>query len=181
MQIISPADPLELKYVMEYCIKQNTGPLYLRLGKSGEKIFTHKAIDKWKFGQLRKVKKGSDLCFLSFGPIISKAFTISEKLKSKKISTEIYSCHTLKPFDYAGLNKVFKKFKRIIILEDHSKIGGLASIVKQHAFEKNFRGKITSFSLKDKFLNCFGSQEDLLNLHGINNEKIYKSIINFIK
>ena len=38
-----------------------------------------------------------------------------------------------------------------------------------------------AMSDKDKFLNCFGSQEDLLNLHGINNEKIYKSIINFIK
>ena len=181
LNIIAPCDPLELREAIKFCINKSKAPVYLRIGKTGEKIFSDKAIDKWKFGQLRKVKKGSDLCFLSFGPIISKAFTISENLKSKKISTEIYSCHTLKPFDYVGLNKVFKKFKRIIIVEDHSKIGGLASIVKQHAFEKNFRGKITSFSLKDKFLNCFGSQEDLLNLHGINNEKIYKSIINFIK
>lgn len=181
LNIIAPCDPLELREVIKFCIKNSKSPIYLRIGKTGENNFSSKSNEKWKFGKIRKLKQGNDLCFLSFGPIISKAFDISNKLKSRKIFTEIYSCHTLKPFDYNGLNKVFKKFKRIIIIEDHSKIGGLASIVKQHAFEKKFRGKILSFSLQDKFLNCYGSQNDLLDLHGINNEKIYKSIINFIK
>ena len=101
---------------------------------------------------------------------IKKAFDISKNLSEKGIKSAIYSCHTLKPFDYLGLRKIFKKFKRIIVIEDHSKIGGLASIVKQHAFESEFKGKIISFSLQDKFLNCFGSQQDLLNLHGINDK-----------
>ena len=181
LNIIAPCDPLELREAIKFCVNKSKNPIYLRIGKTGEDNFSDNAIEKWKFGRLRKLKKGNDLCFLSFGPIINKAFNISKKLSTNKISAEIYSCHTLKPFDYEGLNKIFKKFKRIIVVEDHSKIGGLASIVKQHAFESKFNGKITSFSLKDQFLNCFGSQQDLLNLHGITNEKIYKSIIKFLK
>ena len=181
LNIIAPCDPLELKEAVNFCVNKSKNPIYLRIGKTGEKNYTNNSINKWKFGKLRKIQPGKDLCFLSFGPIIKKAFDISKNLKEKGIKSEIYSCHTLKPFDYLDLKKLFKKFKRIIVIEDHSKIGGLASIVKQHAFESRFKGKIISFSLQDKFLNCFGSQQDLLNLHGINDKKIYKSIINFLK
>ena len=181
LNIIAPCDPLELKEAIKFCANKSRNPIYLRIGKTGEKNYTKNSVDKWKFGNLRKIQKGKDLCFLSFGPIIKKAFDISKKLSDKGINPEIYSCHTLKPFDFSGLKNIFKKFKRIIVVEDHSKIGGLASIVKQHAFECEFKGKIISFSLKDKFLNCFGSQQDLLDLHGIKKKKIYESIINFLK
>ena len=71
-----------------------------------------------------------------------------------RISSEIYSCHTLKPFDYNGLRKIFKKFKLIVIIEDHSKIGGLNTIVKEHSYESGYTGKIISYSLKDEFIHC---------------------------
>ena len=71
-----------------------------------------------------------------------------------------------------------KYFSSLIIIEDHSKIGGLSNIVKSFAYECNYNGKILSYSLKDEFIHCYGSQEDLLNLHGINNLTIYRDIIN---
>ena len=37
-----------------------------------------------------------------------------------------------------------------------------------------YTGKIITHSLKDKFIHCYGNQEDLLNLHGLNDNKIYK-------
>jgi len=181
LSIIAPCDPNELREAVKFCVNKSQGPVYLRIGKTGEKNFSDKKTEKWEFGKLRKLNKGKDLCFLSFGPIISKAFDLSKKLSSKNITSEIFSCHTLKPFDYKTLRQIFKKFKRIIVIEDHSKIGGLAAIVKQHAFEASFKGRIISFSLKDEFINCFGNQQDLLDLHGIRNENIYNSIIKFIK
>ena len=181
LNIIAPCDPLELKEAIKFCINKSKNPIYLRIGKAGEKNYSLNAIKKWKFGQLRQLSSGKDICFLSFGPIIKKAFNISNKLSEKNISSEIYSCHTLKPFDDNGLKKIFKKFKRVVIIEDHSEIGGLASIVKQRAYEFKFTGKIVSYSLKDKFINCFGNQQDLLDKHGINDRNIYKSIIKFLK
>ena len=40
LNIFSPCDPLELEEIIKYCVKQKTKPSYIRLGKSGEKIFT---------------------------------------------------------------------------------------------------------------------------------------------
>ena len=120
------------------------------------------------------------LPILTFGPIIKKAFEIRDKLKKKKITAELNSCHTLKPFDLKGLKKKFKKFKSIIVIEDHSEIGGLNNIVKTAAYEESYLGKILNFSLKDKFIHCYGSQDDLLDKHGINSKKIYQDINKYI-
>ena len=53
---------------------------------------------------------------------------------------EINSCHTLKPFDLEGLKKDLKNLESIIIIEDHSEIGGLNNIVKTAAYEDFYSG-----------------------------------------
>jgi transketolase len=177
MSIIAPADPLELKSAVDFCCMESNSPTYLRIGKSGEKNFTDQSKEKWKFGKIRKIINGKDLCILTYGNIINKAFGVSNKLEKLNKSCSIYSCSTLKPFDYKRLQKIFNKYKNIVVIEDHSVIGGLNSIVKVSAFENNYYGNIISFSLKDKFLNNYSSQDDLLNTHGISEEKIFKKII----
>ena len=178
MNIIAPCDPNEMEDAVKYCCNNSKGPIYLRIGKAGEKNFVNKSSDRWKFGKIRKITSGKDICILTFGPIIKKAFEIRDKLKKKKITAEINSCHTLKPFDLEGLKKRFKKFRSIIIIEDHSEIGGLNNIVKTAAYEDCYSGKIINFSLKDEFVHCYGNQDDLLDKHGISTNKIYKKISN---
>ena len=97
------------------------------------------------------------------------------------IKSSIYSCSTLKPFDNERLKKIFKKYKYIVIIEDHSIIGGLTEIVKVLAFENKYSGNIQSFSLQDKFINNYGSQDDLLDSHGLGDKKIIKSTVKFLK
>ena len=63
-----------------------------------------------------------------------------------------------------------------MIIEDHSKIGGLNNIVKSSAYENKYSGKIISYSLKDEFIHCYGTQDDLLAKHGISSKKIYTPI-----
>tara|TARA_B110000027_G_scaffold122424_1_gene137381 strand:- start:1032 stop:1964 length:933 start_codon:yes stop_codon:yes gene_type:complete len=182
LNIIAPCDPLELEAAVKFCCNFSKSPVYLRIGKVGEKILTdNKNIKKWEFGKIRKIAEGKNICFLSYGPIIKKAFDIRNKLKSKSIDAAIYSCHTLKPFDSINLKKIFKKFNMIVVIEDHSVIGGLGSIVKSNAFDSSYKGRILNFSLKDKFIKCYGSHEDLLKKHGISESHIIKNIIKNIK
>ena len=177
MSIIAPVDSLELKSAVDFCSTKSSNPVYLRIGKSGEKNFTSKSKEKWQFGKIRKIESGKEICFLTYGPIISKVYEIKKKLAEKKIFPSIYSCHTLKPLDSTRLNKIFTKYKKIIILEDHSEINGLAQDVKALAFEKKFKGKILSFSLKDRFFHTYEKQEDMLDLHGISSKQILRKLL----
>ena len=149
MQVLSPCDPLELESCVNFCANKSKKPTYLRIGKTGEKNYTHNSIEKWEFGKIRKVKNGKDICILSHGPIISMAFEVDRKIR-KNLS--IYSCHTLKPFDEEKIKTIFKKYKKIITLEDHSEIGGLSELVKLSAYKNKYKGNIKTFSLKDNFL-----------------------------
>ena len=56
LQIIAPSDGLELKEAVKYCLKNIKNPIYLRIGKSGEKNFTKIAKEKWNFEKLEKLQ-----------------------------------------------------------------------------------------------------------------------------
>ena len=176
LSVVCPSDPYELENAVKYFCKSSKGPMYLRIGKTGEPNFKYLETEKWKFGKMRKIKKGKDLCFLTYGPIMKMVVNISKKLESYNKYPSIFSCHTLKPFDANRLKKIFKKFKNIIIVEDHSIIGGLTSIVKELAYENNYTGKIFSYNLRDKFLHSYSNQSDLLKKHGIDEEKIFNQL-----
>ncbi len=173
MTVISPCDPLELVSVTNYCCTNSSSPTYLRIGKSGEENITQKALEKWKFGKIRKVLNGDKTCILTHGPISKLAYD-AINLKKKNIS--LYSCSTLKPFDEIGIRKIFKTYDKIITLEDHSIIGGLSDIVTNLAFKNRYHGKIITNSLKDKFIHIFSNQNDLLEAHGISLKKIINQI-----
>lgn len=172
MSVISPCDPLELISAVNYCCK-NSSPVYLRIGKSGEENITHLSKEKWQFGKIRNIVQGSKTCFLTHGSISSMAYNVIKK-SSKKIS--LYSCSTLKPFDEKKIKIIFKKYNKIITLEDHSEIGGLSDIIMNLAFKYKYTGQIITNSLKDKFIHVFSSQKDLLEAHGISEKKIYNQI-----
>jgi transketolase len=180
--ILNPCDPLELEECLKYLCTKNNSPCYLRIGKSGEKNFTTHSHEKWVFNKPRIIKKGKDdICLIGTGPIIKFFFDITESLKSKKIFPTIISYHTLKPNNDNEIEKIFNNFNNIITLEDISEINGLSSIIKIKAFEKNYKGKIFSFALKDKNIKNYGSQNDLLKSHGITQDKIYKEILKISK
>lgn len=181
MNIIAPADPLELKSAVNYCCNKSISPTYLRIGKSGEKNFTNISKESWEFGKIRKIITGKDLCFLTYGNIIRKSFKAAEELKKSGIKSSIYSCSTLKPFDRKRIKRIFRKYSHIVVIEDHSTIGGLADIIKTLGFEYKYQGKFMNFSLQDKFINNYGSQDDLLNSHGLSDKNILKGIIKFLK
>lgn len=175
LNVLAPCDPNELEAIVSFLCKKTIGPVYLRIGKAGEKNYTSKSTEKWRFGKIRKIFKGrkSNTCILSYGPIIRKAFEANEKRSN---TATIYSVSTLKPFDQSGIKKILKKYNNIITLEDHSEIGGLRDLIKISAYENKFQGELNSFCLKDKFFHKYGTQDDLLSLHGITVSKIVRLI-----
>jgi transketolase len=180
--VISPSDPAEMKEAVSYCVKnKKKNTIYLRLGKSGEKNFTQNAVEKWKFAKIRKIQNGKRICIISHGILMKISFDLSNSLKNKKLIPSIYSSHTIKPFDTKTFKKICDKYEIIVSIEDHSQIGGLGSILREEAFLNKYKGQLINYSLKDKFINDYGSQVSLLKKHGISKEKILKKIYKIIK
>ncbi len=168
MSVIAPCDPQEVRLATEWCVDQQHGPVYLRLGKAGEPTLTDNAIDPFEFGKLRRLRVGSDTCIFSYGPSVRKALQLADQLEDKRGETvSVIDCHTIKPFDKEGAAKLLAQHQRCIIIEEHVPHGGLASRLKDVALESGKPCEIKTFSLKEEFIHVYGTYDELLAAHGL--------------
>ncbi len=177
MTVICPCDPEEMKHATTWCALKSKGPVYMILGKRGEKTFTKNAIDKFQVGKIRRVTKGNDIAIITYGTLISMSFEVKNKLKEKNINSSIYSCHTIKPLDEEGVLKILKSFKKIIVMEEHVPNGGLKDKILSLAFKNKIKSDIKTFTLKDKFIHFYGTYSELLEVHGLSSKNIVSQIL----
>lgn len=101
---------------------------------------------------------------------------ISTGYMSQKISFEIYSgningtshidLYRIKPIDISILTYL-RKFKKVIVIEEHIKPGGLFSILNDIISSNNIKIKIISLSLKEESSYNYGEREYLHKLNNI--------------
>ena len=175
MQIIAPCDPLECTDATRWCATQKNGPVYLRIGKAGEPILTKEA-EPWQFGKVRYLRRGTDVCILTYGVITKMAFEVAERLQAAGKSVSIVSVHTMKPLDRAGIIDALQRHQQVIVIEEHAPQGGLAAQTKQLAWDIKATCKLDTFSLQDAFIHNYGSWEQLLDSHGISPDRIMAAV-----
>ena len=171
IRVIAPCDPIETNEATKYCILQDAGPIYLRLGKAGERSISGNAAEPWRFGKVRTIRGGREACIIGYGPILSLALEAAE---GQDIS--IVSCSTLKPLDTEGIGNILRRFPLVITLEEHVARGGLGQQVKSLAYDLGAKCVIHSMTLKDKFIHAYGSHADVLAAHGITVEVIKEKL-----
>ena len=176
MQIIAPCDPLETIEATRYCATQKQGPVYLKLGKAGEPRLTEHAVEPFEIGKIRRVTAGNEIAILTYGPMIKQAFEVAEKLTAGGHSVAVFSVHTLKPLDREGIARALRDFRHVIVMEENVPHGALASRVKEIAWDTKATADLKVFTLKDEFIHCYGSHDELLDAHGISVEKTVRCI-----
>jgi transketolase len=171
MQVIAPCDPAECTEATRWCARQKNGPVYLRIGKAGEPNLTEDA-EPWIFGKLRYLRRGSDICILTYGVITKMAVELADRRSATGKSVSIVSAHTMKPLDRAGIAVALQTHRHVIVIEEHVPQGGLAPQTKQIAWDIQASCRLDTFTLQDAFIHNYGSHDDLLASHGLSVGKI---------
>lgn len=167
LSVIAPCDPSEVEAATRWCASQERGPVYLRLGKAGEPDLSKTASGPWAFGKIRRLREGRDVCILSYGPIMKRAFALAERFEATGKSVAIVSVHTLKPLDRAGLTEILQSFEHVVVIEECAPNGSLAMRVKELAWDTDAACRLDTFTLQDAFIHCYGSHDDILDAHGL--------------
>jgi transketolase len=58
------------------------------------------------------------------------------------------------------------------VIEECAPNGSLAMRVRELASITGARARLTTFTLQDAFIHCYGSHDDILDAHGLATEKI---------
>lgn len=175
MQVLAPCDPLETIEATRHCAVQERGPVYLKIGKSGEPVLTENAIEKWQFGKIRYLQRGTDVCIMSYGPIMKRGVELARRLEAVGKSVSIVSAHTLKPLDNDGVLEALRTHGQTIVIEEHVPHGGLSSRVKEIAWDGRAETDLQCFTLQDRFTHRYGDYDWLLDEHGLSVDRIFQS------
>ncbi len=176
LQIVCPADPKELKVILPQIIKSKK-PTYLKMGKKNEKnIFENKCYTK--LGTPTKIKKGNDICVFSTGNILVNICEAVQKIKSN-LSVEIVNIHTIKPLADRMILPYLKKFKKIVIVEEHVSNGGLGSIIMKIAAKFNTNNTFKNINLGKKFITGAGNLNHIRNKYKLDEMSLSKEISKF--
>lgn len=167
MQVVAPCDPREAADLTRWLIHDSDRPTYFRLGKAGEPVITDNAVDPFRPGKIRYLRKGGDVVLLSYGPTVAMVMEAADALESQGIKTSVVAVHSLKPLDRDGLAEAVASHDAVVVVEEHVPHGGLASRVKELAWDTRATCRLETVTLQDRFIHMFGSHPELLAAHGI--------------
>jgi len=178
MVIAAPMDEIELRHMMFSAqLEKNNFPICIRYPR-GRGIYNDwkKPFEEITIGSGRTIREGNDIAILSFGSIGIKVTEACKRLAEQGISTAHYDLRFVKPLDTELLASVFKKFKKILTVEDAALIGGFGSSILEYIADNGVDVKVARLGIPDIFVE-HGNQSDLYSLCHYDIQSIVEEVI----
>lgn len=179
MIVFAPMNEIELRNIMYTAQLGLDSPIAIRYPRGRGFIKNWKQpFEKLEIGKGEIVTEGDQIAILSIGTIGENIKKVIKQIPKGKIAH--YNMRFVKPLDVSLLNQVFKKFKKIITVEEGVLKGGFGSAVLEFANQNKYKNTIKNIGISDQFIEQ-GTIEELLQLVGLNEASLYEMVKSFLK
>ena len=176
MSVIVPADCTECEQVIKFAA-ENYGPMYIRIPRTNVcDIFD--SDYKFDFCNANVLSEGDDVTVITNGETLAEVIEARENLLTEGYSVQIIHVPVVKPLDGATIIEQVKKTKFVMVVENHSIIGGLGSAVCELLAEY-YPVPVHRIGVNDNFGQS-GKWNYLLDYYGLSAEKLTISIKRYI-
>jgi transketolase len=176
MTVLVPVDGIETRK-MTRKIVDCPGPVYMRLNRHDlPDLFP--VEEEWAVGRSYLIIDGQDVVIFANGLMVSKAVGAAEKLAKEGISVRVVNVSSLKPINESEIIKYASDVKGIVTAEEHSLIGGLASVITYI-----LRGNpvpVVTIGIEDQFGQSAHNYDELLEAYGLTEINIINSILKLV-
>jgi len=170
MRVLAPCDASELRQTLHEVLKDDS-PTYIRIGKKGE-ADVHPSLPDLKLGKVLVIRPGTDVALLCAGNMMADTLKAADLLAASGISAEVVSFHTVKPLDADYLQQAAARFKLLVTVEEHSRIGGFGSAVAEWRMAQLLRVAQLGFGTEDVFMHEVGTQAYARKKYGLTADNI---------
>ncbi len=125
--VLSPADCTEAAKAIAAAYACDA-PVYIRLTGEQNAPIVYREDYPFEIGKAIALTEGDEVAILATGSMVAESLAAEKQLREEGISCQVINVHTLKPLDTAMLSGL-KRFKLVVTVEEHSKVGGLGSAV----------------------------------------------------
>ncbi len=177
MVVSAPMNAVELRNLMYTAqLEKNNRPFSIRYPRGGSIISDwRKPFEEIEIGKARIISEGNDIAVLSIGHPGNDVAEVVRKLEKESFSVMHYDMRFAAPLDTEVLHSVFRKFKKIITVEDGVLKGGFGSAVIEFMCDNVYVADVKRLGIKDYFVEQ-GTQEELHRECGYDQAGIEKTI-----
>ena len=175
--VAAPRNGNELRNLMFTAMEQTESPFAIRYPKDKCHEFDEKAVAEiLPIGKWEQIQEGKKIVIISTGNITNTIINSLPELTDEKIIPSLYHAAFIKPIDEELLLDIGNRYKKILVFEENTVIGGLGSIIAQFINEKELKANVYNFGIPDKFVTQ-GTREELLREIKLDQESIYNNIV----
>jgi transketolase len=149
------------------------GPFYIRLGRN--KVPTIDNKGKFEFGKVQILLAGGDVTIFACGIMVAVALEAAKALLTKGVKAGVANMHTIRPLDRQAILQAARLSKGIVVCEEHSVIGGLASSIDEIVAEA-YPTKVLRLGIKNRFGQS-GQPDELLKEYNLTKEDIENAVL----
>ena len=174
MVVLNPADHWEMKAATKAAIEYQ-GPVYIRLGRLAVDSFNDPETYEFELGKGITLEEGADITVIATGLCVLESLKAVRELKAEGKSVRLINIHTIKPIDRDIIIKAAQETGRIITVEEHNVIGGLADAVCE-VTSSECPVPVRRIGVYDQF-GYSGPAKELLDIFGLTAPNIKKVIL----
>jgi transketolase len=163
LTVVAPADANAALSLMRSTAGLD-GPVYVRISEDPPKVYD--TVPSFRHGEWLQLREGDDLTLIGHGRGVGLAIRAAEELAAEGVQAEVYDAAYLKPFDEAALLRSASRTGRVVTVEEHNEIGGLASIVAEVVGRHGLVARLANVGLPDTDLEV-GTPADLYEHYGL--------------
>lgn len=172
MTVIAPADADEIRRLMPQTVDY-PGPIYIRLAKGYDPVVSRADLP-FEIGKAICMREGTDALLVTTGICLQVALEAAERLAERALQVAVLHVHTVKPLDTEVLLGYAAEVPVVVVVEEHSVVGGLGSAVAEVIAEADFNSikRFRRIGIADRFAEEYGSQNSLMSHYGITAERV---------
>jgi len=129
-------------------------------------------FEEIEIGTGRTIGEGEELAILTIGHVGNYGIEVCDKLAEEGIDAGLYDMRFVKPLDEKLLHKIFKKYPKVITVEDGCLMGGFGSAVIEFMADHQYTSQVVRLGIPDKIIE-HGEQRQLHDECNFGPEGIY--------
>ena len=129
MTVLVPSDAGEVDACLHAALAADiSGPIYIRLGRGPERCWSTPGT-AFAIGKAVPLRDGTAIAVFANGSMVVEALIAADFLATLGIGVRVLNLPSVKPFDTRAVQQAANGVSAILVVEEHSVIGGLGSAV----------------------------------------------------
>ena len=174
MTVLAPTDENEVAAAIDAMIR-HIGPVYMRVAREEQPVI-HSRNCAFPIGMAEVINdRGNDFAIIFEGSALRQALEGFELACAAGKKGKLVSIRTIKPLDIKYVQYLSDVVNTIVVVENHSVLGGLFSSISECLAGKKYRAIVKAVGFEDTFTES-GSSRDIKEKYGLTAEHIAEAI-----